>query len=86
MLFCKYSIVNPKDSNVGGGLWWLEFHEKQTIGFDVGGGARLIFISSFSIDFWWWWDVGGGVELWVCLGLIVGLYVVVVDWLCLVDF
>ena len=46
--------MNPKDSNVGGGLWWLEFHEKQTIGFDVGGGARLIFISSFSIDFWWW--------------------------------
>ena len=76
MIFCKYSIVNPKDSNVGGGLWWLEFHEKQTIGFDVGGGARLIFY--FFIFDWFlvvvrcrWWGRVVGVfrfDCWVVCG------------------
>ena len=48
-------VVIPKNSNDGGVLWWLGFHEKQTVGFDGSGGVGWFFIPSFSIDFWWWW-------------------------------
>ena len=42
-------VVIPKDSDGGGVSWWLGFHEKQIVGFDGGGGARLIFYS-FTFD------------------------------------